>query len=233
MRRLLAPFRYFVDLLYPQTCEACGKPLVDGEHILCSYCLYEIPMTKFWEYTDNPAAKLFWGKVQLEQASSFFYFTKNSRYRHLMHLLKYKGRKEVGVYLGRLYGERLASSPLYQTVDAIIPLPLHPKRLAKRGYNQSEEIAKGISVGLHKPVLTNAIKRDIYTETQTNKNRMERWKNVENVFSVSNAESLIGKHILLVDDILTTGATLEACAQAILQNVSCKISVASLAFAVY
>lgn len=233
MKSLLKPFRYFIDMLYTQLCEACGKPLVEGEQLLCSYCRYEIPLTNFWEYTDNPAAQLFWGKADLVQASSFFYFNKNSRYRQLMHKLKYKGRKEIGVYLGKLYGEHLAQSSLYASVDVVVPLPLHPKRLAKRGYNQSEEIAKGIATAMGKPMLTATLQRRVYTETQTNKNRMERWQNVENVFVVTDTELLLGKHILLVDDILTTGATLEACSNAILKAVECRVSVASLALAVY
>lgn len=233
MKKLLLPFRYFIDLLYPQFCEACGRSLVEGEQILCSYCRYEIPLTNFWLSTENPAAKLFWGKVQLEQASSFFYFVKDSRYRQLVHKLKYKGRKEIGTYLGRLYGEYLAKSALYGSVNVIIPLPLHPKRLATRGYNQSEEIAAGIAKALQKPVLSTIIQREVYTETQTSKSRMERWKNVQNVFSVVDTEQLAGKHILLVDDILTTGATLEACANAIMKATSCRVSVATLAYAAY
>ncbi len=153
MKKLLAPLRHFIDLLYPQACEACGKPLVEGEQILCSYCRYEIPLTNFWKSTDNPAAKLFWGKAEVEQAASFFYYAKDSRYRQLMHKLKYKGRAEIGVYLGKLYGSYLAGSPLYSTVDVVVPLPLHPKRLAKRGYNQSEKIAEGISAAMQKPML--------------------------------------------------------------------------------
>ncbi|MDR0659641.1 MAG: ComF family protein [Prevotellaceae bacterium] len=233
MKKILAPFKYFIDLLYPQVCDACGNPLVDGEQLVCSYCRYEIPLTNFWNSPDNPAAELFLGKVELEQVSSFFYFTKSSRYRQLMHKLKYKGRKDIGVFLGRLYGKYLSESSLYGSIDVIIPLPLHPKRQAKRGYNQSEEIAKGIGMSMEKPIITDVLQRNVYAETQTNKNRMERWKNVENVFSVINRERLSGRHVLLVDDILTTGATLETCANAILKEVSCKISIATLAFAVY
>ena len=233
MKKLLSPFRYFVDLLYPHVCEACQKPLTEGEQILCTYCRYEIPLTNFWKSKDNPAAMLFWGKVELEQASSFFYYAKDSRYRQLMHKLKYKGRKEIGVYLGKLYGDYLAKSSLYNSVDVIIPLPLHSKRLARRGYNQSEKIAEGISMAMQKPLLPDALQRNVYTETQTNKNRMERWKNVENVFSVAKPELLSNKHILIVDDIATTGATLEVCANTILQTVSCKVSVVTLAYAVY
>lgn len=233
MKKLFAPFRHFIDLLYPQVCEACERPLAEGEQILCTYCRYEMPLTNFWKSTDNPAAKLFWGKVELEQAASFFYYAKDSRYRQLMHKLKYKGRKEIGVYLGKLYGSYLADSPLYNTVDVVVPLPLHAKRLAKRGYNQSEKIAEGISTAIQKPILLDAMQRNVYTETQTNKNRMERWKNVENVFSVTKPELLANKHILLVDDILTTGATLEVCANTILQATSCKVSVVTLAYAVY
>lgn len=165
MKNLLTPFRYFIDLLYPQVCEACERPLVEGERILCSYCRYDIPLTNFWESTDNLAAKLFWGKVELEQVSSFFYFAKSSRYRQLMHKLKYKGRKEIGVHLGQLYGEYLHKSSLYTSVDAIVPLPLHPKRFAKRGYNQSEKIAEGISKAMIRPVLSNVLQRNVYTET--------------------------------------------------------------------
>ena len=233
MKKFFSPLRHFIDLLYPQTCEACEKPLVEGEQVLCTYCRYEMPLTNFWSYTDNPAAKLFWGKTKLEQASSFFYYAKESRYRQLMHKLKYKGRQEIGVHLGRLYGNYLVNSMPYSSVDAIVPLPLHAKRLAKRGYNQSERIADGISATMQKPMLLNTLIRNVYTETQTNKNRIDRWKNVENVFSVALPEVLYNKHILLVDDILTTGATLEACANTIQQATHCKVSIATLAYAVY
>ncbi len=233
MKKLFAPFRHFLDLLYPQVCEACERPLAEGEQMLCTYCRYEIPLTNFWKSTDNPAAKLFWGKVELEQASSFFYYAKNSRYRQLMHKLKYKGKKEIGIYLGKLYGDYLAKSSLYSSVDVIVPLPLHSARLAKRGYNQSEKIAEGISIAMQRSVISDALQRNVYTETQTNKNRMQRWKNVENAFSVTKPDLLSGKHILLVDDILTTGATLEVCVNAIKQATSCKVSIATLAYAVY
>ena len=233
MKLLTTPLRSFLDLLYPPCCEVCGRLLVANEHTICTQCKYELPLTLFWESTDNPAARLFWGKVAVEQASSFFYFTKGSPYRKLMHKLKYKGKTDIGVTLGRWYGEKLAQSALYQTVDIVVPLPLHAKRLKRRGYNQSELIAEGIADAMQKSLDTASLQRTVYTETQTNKSRMERWKNVESVFKVANPQLLNGKHVLLVDDILTTGATLEVCALSLLEAASCKVSVATLGIAVY
>ncbi|MGL4364133.1 MAG: ComF family protein [Bacteroidales bacterium] len=157
--------------------------------------------------------------------------TKTSRCRKLVHKLKYKNKPFIGVELGAILGKYLQNASLYSTIDAIIPVPLHPKRQKKRGYNQSEQIAIGIMRSFGKVTITNVLKKAKYNETQTKKNRNERFKNVENVFAINNPDLIENKHLLLVDDVITTGATIGACINAIQSKVKCRISVTSLAVA--
>jgi len=173
--------------------------------------------------------QVFWGKVRLEHACAFFFFSKGSRFRKLLHKLKYYGKKEIGIVLGRRFGMELRESPFYQTVDTVIPIPLHPKKLRKRGYNQSEQIAIGLATTTAWELDTKSVVRKQHTETQTRKNRMERWENVSEVFVVRYPELIKGKHVLLVDDVITTGATIEACAARLLEVEGCRVSVATLA----
>ncbi|HRX31535.1 MAG TPA: ComF family protein [Tenuifilaceae bacterium] len=219
------------NLFYPNNCIICHDGLARSEKVLCTACLYHIPRTRFWLTDDNPVAKIFWGRVRLEQACSFFYFARGSRYRKLLHLLKYRGRSEVGEYLGEVFGQELYKSELYSNIDGIVPVPLHPKKLRIRGYNQAEVIANGLSKAMGVPVINDVLIRNVFTQTQTRKNRADRVKNVSGAFSVINSESVEGCHLLLVDDVVTTGATLEVCAQALLQSTNAKVSVATLAYA--
>jgi ComF family protein len=230
---MLSFLRSFISLIFPNCCEACGAVLVQGERVICTTCRYKLPRTNYWKEKGNPVEQVFWGRVQVENACSLFFMGKGSKYRKLLHKLKYNNRPQVGVELGRLLGVELAQSPFYEDVDGIVPIPLHLKRQRVRGYNQSEKIAEGISQSLGKPVLNKVVFRQRYNETQTKKSREERMKNVENVFAVhaNKLAQLEGKHILLVDDVLTTGATLEACITVIQQVANCKISVATLAAA--
>jgi len=221
----------FINLFYPNICLVCHNALVHGEDVICISCLYKIPRTRYWNETDNAVAKIFWGRVNIENASSFFYFSKGSKYRKLLHQLKYNGRQDVGIKLGKEFGRELQRSNIYKNIDAIIPVPLHAKRLKQRGYNQAEMIANGMSKGMGKPVITDVLLRNQYTQTQTKKNREERVKNVSEAFTIINPEKISNLHILLVDDVVTTGATLEVCANIILANASSKVSVATLAFA--
>jgi len=219
----------FVALIYPRQCEACGASLHHGEQVLCLNCIYQMPRTGYWDEPGNNMEKMFWGKVQLEHVCALFFFNKGSRYRHLLHKLKYKGKKNIGIALGRRLGMELKSAALYQTVDTVIPIPLHPKRQRHRGYNQSEQIAIGIAEATGWKLDTRTVFRQQFTATQTRKTRLGRWQNVAEVFGVKQADALQNKHVLLVDDVITTGATIEACAQHLLNIEGCRVSVAALA----
>ena len=221
----------FTGLLYPELCCACNSNLVNQETVLCTRCEYELPRTHFHKVMGNPVEQTFWGRVVIERATSFFFFLKGSRYRKLLHQLKYKGRKDIGIELGRLFGKDLSSEPAFTEIDLIIPVPLHPRKERIRGYNQSEMIAIGLAHFLPGKVDTQSLYRKTFTETQTKKSRFERWENVGEVFGVREPEKLDGKHILLVDDVLTTGATLEACASVLHAATNVKISIATLAYA--
>jgi ComF family protein len=176
-------------------------------------------------------AQLFWGRIPIENATSFFSYKKGSNYQHLIHFIKYKGLKELGFETGRKFGLILSDSDIYNIIDVIIPVPLHPKKEKKRGYNQSEWIASGLAQSMQKPISINNLIRNLHTSTQTQKNRFERWQNVENIFTVNDANEFKNKHILLVDDVVTTGSTLEACAFELLKIENVKISIVTLGFA--
>ncbi|MDR1056544.1 MAG: ComF family protein [Prevotellaceae bacterium] len=221
----------FVGLFYPNLCEACGNSLVGAEQVLCTACRYNIPKTNYWETDNNPVAQSFWGRVGVDKACSYFFFNKGSNYRKLLHKLKYRGQKEIGFTLGRYFGQELKNKSWCNGIDMLVPVPLHPKNLHKRGYNQSECIAQGMAGVLELAVITGNLIKRTHTESQTQKGRLERWQNVSKVFAVINPQIFEGKHILLIDDTMTTGATLEACAQALLSSCNCKVSVATLAYA--
>lgn len=224
-------FSDFFRLFYPKVCAACGKDLVRNEEAICVSCLYKIPLSRFWHDVDNPVAQIFWGRVNIENACAYFLFAKGSKYRPLLHKLKYKGQREIGVELGLHFGQELNKSHFFGKVDFVVPVPLHPKKLRIRGYNQSEAIAEGLSKGLGAPLSTTHLLRTEFTDTQTRKTRVERIKNVANAFTVSNVQEIKGKHLLLVDDVITTGATLEACAMKLLEVEGCRVSIAALALA--
>ena len=221
-----------LSLFSPPVCCACATALVRGEQTLCVNCLMKLPQTNFHRFRDNMIEKSFWGRIRIERATSFFFFVKGSNFQHLLHALKYKGRSEIGVYLGKRFGNELITESDFSHFDCIIPVPLHRDKLKKRGYNQSEMIARGMSKAMDIPVDTKTLVRSTFTETQTKKSRIERWENVKSVFAVNAGSNLNGRHVLLVDDVLTTGATIEGCAQALLKEYpTVKISVATLAFA--
>jgi len=222
----------FFSLFFPRICYSCENTLLKHEEVLCSYCLHQLPKTNFADDEDNPVVRIFWGRVNINHASSMYYFSKGGKVQHLMHQLKYKGKKEIGLYLGKLYGDSLKKSPFYNSVDVIIPVPLHPKRLRKRGYNQSEMFARGLSGSFSKPFDIKTLVRTYASETQTKKSRFRRWENVKEIFALKNHQHLINKHILLVDDVVTTGATLDACAAMLLNIPGVKISIATIACAI-
>jgi ComF family protein len=221
----------FIFLLFPRICASCGNSLLAAEEVICLSCEFHLPKTHFHLMPDNPVTKLFWGRVQLESAASFLYFNKGSHVQKLIHQLKYKGRKDIGIFLGKEYGLLLRNTAPFSGIDVILPVPLHPKRLRKRGYNQSETIAEGLSVSMMIPHLHNILIRKTSTETQTKKTRFERWKNVTDAFSVPGSASLVKKHVLLVDDVITTGATLESCINTLSAIEGIRISLVTLAYA--
>ena len=221
----------FVSLFYPRLCAGCQTALVKGEEVLCIGCLSDLPKTGFEKISDNPVSQLFWGRAEIKLATSFCTFDKGGIMQHLMHQLKYKGGQEVGEKLGQLLGSEMLKSAPYLEVELLIPVPLHPKRERKRGYNQSAEIGKGMSEAMGIPLLSGNLIRNHYSASQTNKGRFDRWENVKELFSLKNPDILKGKHILLVDDVVTTGATLEACAQVLLKVPGTIVSIATIACA--
>jgi ComF family protein len=224
-------FDDFISLLFPRICAACGNSLWKQEETLCISCEFHLPRTNFHLSSENPVSRLFWGRVSLESAAAYLYFNKGNKVQRLIHQLKYKGRRDIGIYLGRQYGNYLKESPAFCSVQQIVPVPLHVKKLAQRGYNQSELFAIGMGESLNIPVAAEALFRRKETETQTKKSRFRRYQNVEAVFHVNDPGLMEMKHILLVDDVITTGATLESCIQAISQVRGVRISVATIAMA--
>lgn len=226
----------FFSLLFPDLCAACGKQLFQGEKQICTACLYDLPYTDFHLYAENAVAKLFWGRINCHAAMAMLYFRKGTRVQQLIHQLKYRSQPELGFRLGVLLGERLAASDRLpgenpDPPDLIIPVPLHPSKERSRGYNQSRMIADGLSSVMHVPVNTTQLIRQRSTGTQTKRNRYNRFENMKAVFSVPDSAPLAGKHVLLVDDVITTGATLEACGQVLLDTGLNKLSIAAIAFA--
>jgi ComF family protein len=221
----------FLHLVFPQVCEGCGTDVVDDHELLCLKCLGSLPKTEFHFHSSNIVEKMFWGRLPLREASAQYYFTKESMMQHLMHELKYKGNKELGIYLGNLMGLALEQTNRFSTIDALIPLPLFPSKEKKRGYNQASVLCYGISEIIGKPVLENVVIRTTHTETQTRKNRVARWQNMEGRFLLKDPSGLENKHVLLVDDVITTGASLEACGKEILKAKGVGLSICTLCYA--
>jgi ComF family protein len=219
-----------LHLLFPHVCTGCGNDILSIQSVLCMRCIDSMPETNFEVHPNNPVEKTFWGRLPLEAATAQFYFTKESLMQHLMHQFKYKSNKELGLQMGRMMGEQLQKSGRF-TIDALVPLPLYPFKEKKRGYNQATVLCEGMAESMNIPVLDKVITRPHHTETQTKKGRIERWKNIEGKFVLTNPESIRNKHILLVDDVVTTGATFEACGIELLKAENLRLSLASLCIA--
>ncbi len=221
----------FLSLLFPELCPACGEALVVNEKIICTDCLYNLPITNFHQQPDNIVARQFWGKINIQGAYSLYYFSKGGKVQNLMHHFKYKGMHGIGNILGNIAGNQLNTNDAFVGVDYIIPVPLHKSRLKQRGYNQSLCFAEGIAQKLQATVEHNNLMRVKATETQTHRSRFARFENMQEVFVVKDAERLKNKHVLLVDDIVTTGSTLEACGIELLKIQGLKLSIATIAYA--
>ena len=220
-----------LSLLFPNLCLACRAKQATVDKILCLSCQHRLPKTDFHQLPENEFTDRFWGRIELEAGAALFHFTKDSPVQRLIHQLKYGDKPNVGVQLGEWYGRTLKKYPPFSKVDLIVPVPLHPQRQRQRGYNQSTQFAIGLSTSMHLPYQKNALIRTISTSTQTQKTRLERFENVLQAFEVARPTTLVGKHILLVDDVLTTGATLEACAIQLLAVPNVKVSMATIAIA--
>jgi ComF family protein len=221
----------FVSLLFPQLCPGCGEGLVAGENIICTDCLYNLPMTNFHQQPDNVVAQQFWGKLPLQGAYALYYFSKGGKIQNLMHQFKYRGMQQIGNLLGGIAGRQLRENPAFSKAEVIVPVPLHKTRFRERGYNQSACFAQGLATKLSATVDEGNLVREQATQTQTHRSRFLRFENMQEVFSVKYPERLANKHILLVDDVVTTGATLEACGIELLKIPGVKLSIATIAYA--
>jgi ComF family protein len=220
----------FVALIYPRYCLACKAGLAKGEEIICTHCIHHLPKSDFHLYRKNPVFVRINGRIPLAFAFSFLLFKKGGIVQTLLHELKYNNRPEVGRVLGRVYGNELYNTGYSSQFDLILPVPLHAWKKKRRGYNQSEEFARGLADSMNVRFSSVGVDRLVNTETQTSKSKLKRWQNVSEVFRVTDSELVRSRRVLLVDDVITTGATLEACGKAILEAGSSSISVASIAY---
>ncbi len=221
-----------VHLFYPKICAGCNTPLLAQEEIICLMCKIKLPRTNFELTEHNAINQIFWGRVPLVFASAFLYFRKEGLTQKLVHQLKYKNRKEVGIYLGSMYAQEIKDKLSERQIDIITTVPLHPAKLLKRGYNQSDYIAQGFAETLGISFKPNLIVRNENTSTQTLKKRYERWENMADKFAINTTFNVENKIILVVDDVITTGATMEACCKIILKENNVKVAVISLCYAV-
>lgn len=220
---------HFVDLLFPRSCSGCENILLHHENLICTHCQVELPKTNWHQYPDNPVRKIFYGRCKSDHSTSFLHFRKGSMVQQILHGIKYKGQQELGEYMGYLFGLDLLAAPWVEKLEAIVPIPLHDKKLKTRGYNQSTVLSAGLSKALKVPLDNHSFSRSKFTESQTRKDRLERQLNLSQAFS---CQSFQYKHILLVDDVITTGATIESAVNSIHQvNPDCQINIASLAIA--
>lgn len=217
-------------LLYPRLCPGCGHELFGKTETICPSCINDLPLTGFCDHADNPVEKIFWGRLPLAEASAYLYFTKRSILQNLMHAFKYKGNTDIGYFLGRRMGEALRQSERYKNIDAIIPLPLFYKKERKRGYNQAAILSGGIAEVTGFELFSDVIVRRGPTPSQTKRNREQRWQNTEGQFELRYPEKIAGRQALLVDDVITTGATLESCGMELLKAPDFRLSIAVLAY---
>ncbi len=220
-----------LNLFFPKVCYGCSSLLVDGEIHICTICRHELPLTNYHFNDDEMAKKMLYGRVKLENATALLKFQKKGRVQHLIHGLKYKGQQSTGAFLGKWLGAELKETDSYKNVDIVVPVPLHKRKLRKRGYNQVTKFGQEIALALQVPFIEDALIKITKTKTQVFKTRISRWNNENEIFNLIDLQHIKNKHILLVDDIITTGATIEACANELLKAKGVKISVATMAIA--
>ena len=220
-----------LDFISPRLCVVCGHRLAPTERSLCSVCLFHLPRTDFHQKPlDNPMAQLFWGLAPIEKAAALFYYHPHSETAQLVYRLKYNNRPDIGEDMGRMMANELQATDFFSDIDVLLPVPLASKRLRQRGYNQSEQLAIGISDITHLPIVSKALRRKHFQQSQTTLNRWQRQENVTDTFQLKEEHLLQGKHVLLIDDICTTGATLIACANVLKTIEGIRISVLTLGF---
>lgn len=223
-------FRLLLDLFFPKVCVGCKNMLLHQEKILCVACLHDLPVTNLHSNDSKAISNIFYGTVILEHATALFYYPKQGVVRQLIHQLKYKDQVEISSYLGEWLGIELCESGYYKNIDVVVPVPLHKKRMRSRGYNQVEGFGKEIALSLNATYNATTLVRVKNTASQTVKDRLTRWKNVQTIFEVSELKNLQGKHILLVDDVITTGATIKACVAELNKIPDIKLSLAVMAY---
>ena len=221
--------KHLFNLFYPSTCVCCEQNLLDQEKIICIECRADLPFAENGDFISNPLTLIFEGRVLIEKGASFLYYHPSGKVKKLIHELKYKNNQEVGEFLGKWFGERLLKSTKFKDIDFILPVPLHIKKQQKRGYNQLTKFGDSLSTVLHTKYLENVLIRSSTSKTQTFKNRIERFENLMTNFSITDTALLKNKHILLIDDVVTTGATLEACCKELLETENIRISIATIA----
>lgn len=218
-----------LTLFFPKLCLACGAKPPPQEKELCISCQYYLPKTDFHLDLENPFTERFWGRVKIEGGAALYYYIKGGRTQKLIHNLKYKGKRKIGIKLGELYGRSLRLAKGFENIDMILPVPLHPKKEHSRGYNQCDLLARGLSETMEIPWRKGILIKTLHNTSQTKMTRMERFENVRTTFKIVNPDQLRGKHVLIIDDVLTTGATLEACAEKVLEIPHTKVSLATIA----
>lgn len=220
-----------LNLFFPKVCYGCGNLLADGEMHICTICRHELPLTNFHFNNDEPIKKVLYGRVNLENATALLRFQKKGIVQQLIHGLKYKGRESTGKFLGKWLGDELKQIEAYKNIDIVVPVPLHKRKLRKRGYNQVRKFGEEIALALNVPYIDSALRKTTSTNAQVFKKRIARWTGDNGVFKLQNSHLIKGKHVLLVDDIITTGATIETCVNELLKAGDVKISVATMAIA--
>lgn len=232
-RKTLAYLNHFVNLVYPNYCILCESNLHQNEQTICTICEVKLPYTNYHNTIDNPIEKKLWGRVPIQMASSLLFFEKGLEVQQLISNLKYKNREDVGAKLAEIYARQLLNDQSdFLQVDLLVPIPLHYKKQKRRGYNQCDSFTKTLSERLNIPYNLKSIERKVDTISQTGKSRINRWENVSDIFQVVKPQNLKNKHILLIDDVMTTGATLEALANKVLAIEGTKVSVLVMASAV-
>lgn len=220
---------HLFDLFYPPICACCEENLLDQEHIVCLLCRFDLPLVDNLDFTTNAISKVFEGRVLLEKSASFLLYRETGKAKQLIHELKYKNNQQIGVFIANWFGKILVKSEQFQNIDYIIPVPLHKKKLKKRGYNQLTTFGNKLSEILEIKYNDELLKRISFTKTQTHKNRLDRFQNTDSKFVLEEPNLLTNKHILLIDDVVTTGATLEACCKELMKAENVKISIITMA----